>query len=394
MDTKIRKLVCSLFCSCLLLVLAAPTAVQASEKSDQSKQSKDRKAEMERSQRDLVRSAERMKKAGISLDKVVRTAEKASNGQAISARLTRPTKEMNFKVLCLTDENRLKVVTVDGVENKAIDQAAVTHAGPPRGGDAAWVVGVARYTVLRLVKHSKLTDTTITNRAGEELGEIEQLAIDPHSGRVIYAAVAFDEAWELGDKLFAVPLPALRVHGEDNIKLNVTRKEMVVAEGFDEDKWPRRANWRWAADLDTLTDSDYELVAHEGRYGVKWRGKTLPEPTDVQRSEQLIGMTVRNDSGKELGTIEDFYVDPERSRVSYAILAHGGTLGMGEERIAVPWDSLDYTGDDLMLGVSEQRLKNAPRCTQANHTRQVDPQWVIGLYDYYDVQPHWVELEH
>ena len=53
-----------------------------------------------------------------------------------------------------------------------------------------------------------LINARVRNSAGENLGKIEDVAIDPVSGNVQYAILSFGGM--LGDKLFPVPWSSLR----------------------------------------------------------------------------------------------------------------------------------------------------------------------------------------
>ena len=53
------------------------------------------------------------------------------------------------------------------------------------------------------------------------------------------------------------------------------------------------------------------------------------------RASKLIGSTVYNENGDNIGTIDDFIVGGEK-KVSFAILSVGGFLGMGDRLVAIP----------------------------------------------------------
>lgn len=84
------------------------------------------------------------------------------------------------------------------------------------------------------------------------------------------------------------------------------------------------------------------------------------------RASDVIGADLRNAENKDLGEIDDIIVSQKESGAGtqYAIVSSGGFLGLGEKRIAVPWDELKVTteGDNpiFVLNVSEEALKNAP----------------------------------
>lgn len=93
---------------------------------------------------------------------------------------------------------------------------------------------------------SKLMGLAVKNREGEDLGKIEDLVIDER-GHVRYAAVSYGGFLGFANKLFAVPWKALTVKHDVNkssyyVELNVNKKYLEKAEGFDKDKWPSFAD--------------------------------------------------------------------------------------------------------------------------------------------------------
>lgn len=378
------------------LWLVGPTAVgqsQQDKKRDQMQQShkkQDTKAQRNRSQ--IQHAAKKMRSHDVGLQGAIRKAESKTGGTALSARIAIPLKDLKFEVLCITDDGKLHSVTVDGKNQKVTRTAMLTEAGTPRAAHSDWIAGVLRYTAFHVVKHSAFTDTTVQNGAGQELGTIAELVVDPHSGRVIYAALDHDSGWGMDEELFAVPLAALEVHAADNVRLNVTKKELKNARGFNTDNWPKQANWRWAADLDIMTSEEIELVAHEDRMARKRDGHMRSTPDVIRKTSEIVGMTVRNEAGETLGTIDDLYIDPARSRVSYVILGTDGMLGFAESHVAIPWDRLDWRGaDGFTLDISNDRLENAPAVTEGNVDRRSDPDWVITVYEYFEIDPYWID---
>ena len=74
---------------------------------------------------------------------------------------------------------------------------------------------------------------------GEDLGKIEELMIDLENARVGYAVLSFGGLLGIGDKLFAIPLEALRLDAENHrFVLDIDRERLEQAPGFDKDDWP------------------------------------------------------------------------------------------------------------------------------------------------------------
>lgn len=94
----------------------------------------------------------------------------------------------------------------------------------------------------RVLSASTLAGDSVRNPAGEKLGKIEDIMIDILSGRVAYAVLSFGGFLGLGNKLFAVPWNAFTVDEENKeFVLDVDKKVLENAPGFDKDNWPDMA---------------------------------------------------------------------------------------------------------------------------------------------------------
>jgi len=79
----------------------------------------------------------------------------------------------------------------------------------------------------------------------------------------------------------------------------------------------------------------------------------------VMGASTLTSDEVRNQSGEDLGKIEEIMLDVPSGRIAYAVLSFGGFLGIGDKLFAVPWQALQLNEDDkcFILNVSKDRLK-------------------------------------
>jgi sporulation protein YlmC with PRC-barrel domain len=59
-------------------------------------------------------------------------------------------------------------------------------------------------------------------------------------------------------------------------------------------------------------------------------------------AKRVQNTTVYNTALEKLGTIEDVMIDKQTGRIAYAILAHGGFLGIGDQYYPLPWEKLQY----------------------------------------------------
>jgi sporulation protein YlmC with PRC-barrel domain len=143
----------------------------------------------------------------------------------------------------------------------AVAQAQGTHVDVHKGGVRveAGVTGMQAMNA-RVVRAKDLTGLGVYNAANESLGKIEDLVIDPMSGRIRYAVLSFGGILGIGDKYFAVPWHAISfvpkgetnagTRKEDYCILDVAKDTLKNAPGFDKDHWPNFADANWSATVD------------------------------------------------------------------------------------------------------------------------------------------------
>lgn len=97
---------------------------------------------------------------------------------------------------------------------------------------------------------STINGDSVENLAGKDLGTIKDLMIDLNTGRVAYAVLSFGGFLGFGDKLFAVPFKAMQVNCDKKcFVLDVDKKRLENAHGFDQDNWPDMADQGWQTEL-------------------------------------------------------------------------------------------------------------------------------------------------
>jgi sporulation protein YlmC with PRC-barrel domain len=109
------------------------------------------------------------------------------------------------------------------------------------------------------------------------------------------------------------------------------------------------------------------------------------------RASKVIGMTVRNDTGKAVAEVNDLVVDSDTGKVRYAALELGGFLGVGEKLFAVPWTAMSVRQDEngnqfVLINISEDKLKQAPGFDSDKWPDMADRQWMEGIDKYYGVE--------
>jgi sporulation protein YlmC with PRC-barrel domain len=115
---------------------------------------------------------------------------------------------------------------------------------------------------MAVLSTSSLTGNAVVNLAGEDLGKITDFMLDTDSGEVVYAVLSFGGFLGMGDKLFAVPLEAMRLDTENHrFMIDLDKERLENAPGFDKDHWPRTADHSFEAQVYDY----YGVPARRGR---------------------------------------------------------------------------------------------------------------------------------
>lgn len=89
--------------------------------------------------------------------------------------------------------------------------------------------------------------------------------------------------------------------------------------------------------------------------------------------EQLLGKSVYNENNDKIGDVNDVVLD-QNNKATEVVVGVGGFIGMGERKVAVPFDRISKStdGDKLILaGYTKDQLKEMPEY-KAPDTRQAD----------------------
>jgi sporulation protein YlmC with PRC-barrel domain len=96
----------------------------------------------------------------------------------------------------------------------------------------------------------------VRDRNGKEVGEVKDIVVTMGSAKIHYAVVEFDKAWSMDDKLFPVPMKALRyTTASKDLVWDIDKSRLDAKRVFDKNKWPD------INDPKTLKEIDRGLIA-------------------------------------------------------------------------------------------------------------------------------------
>lgn len=86
---------------------------------------------------------------------------------------------------------------------------------------------------------------------------------------------------------------------------------------------------------------------------------TAPDLSTSYRTDKLIGMSVRNGSGEELGEISKIILDGN-GQATHVVLSSGGVLGVAADEYVVPWNQVQLSQgrDHALIDVQKNALSS------------------------------------
>ena len=261
----------------------------------------------------------------------------------------------------------------------------------------------------RLNGAAKATDIigmTVNNYQNERLGNVEDLAVDVESGRIVQVILSTGGFPGMGNTFTAVPPGALRHDAADKVlHLNASKAKLAAALKFDTSKWDKDTQSNRVTEVyGYYGEKPYFVADNDGYRNANLDGTvaaTLPHNMDgsintegartmdkannvaiagnleatnnwistrnpdgtwtreyysnerrannawsrlgyVQKASRLMGTPVKNLQDQKLGKVENLMVDVSAGRIVAVIISSGGYIGLGDELSAVPPTALRF----------------------------------------------------
>ncbi|HOI57174.1 MULTISPECIES: PRC-barrel domain-containing protein [unclassified Methanoculleus] len=125
-----------------------------------------------------------------------------------------------------------------------------------------------------------ILDKNVINQQGDDLGEISDMRVSFPDGKVQYLVLRYGGVLGMAAKRFAIPPEAVIYRpGDDNFVVNIDKQRLDDERGFDEDNWPREADYGLIQSAGTTTPPTREEAEAMRR--------EAPPPTEVVRTETV-----------------------------------------------------------------------------------------------------------
>ena len=133
-------------------------------------------------------------------------------------------------------------------------------------------------------------------------------------------------------------------------------------------------------------DKSYEA---DNRTGVNHEGAKANVPVQRLTATSIIGDSVENTKGEQLGKIDNLMINLSTGKVEYAVIEHGGLLGVGSKLFAVPFDELrvDEVKEIFILNRDKAYVKEAPGFDSNHWPATNDHSYFDSVNSYYNRPP-------
>ncbi len=218
---------------------------------------------------------------------------------------------------------------------------------------------------------SELIGYGVTGVNVDDLGEIEDFAVDLSQNRIAYAIVSLGGFLNIGEQFYPVPLSEFRLNRQlQQIVLPVGEERFADAPNFTE------------GEIDEAI-ADVALVDELNSF---WQMEFTPGEGSIVRATSLLDYELVNADGEVTGQFDDLVVDIFDGSVDYAVLSFGGFLDIGEREIAVPMGRLTLNASDnrIVIDVDTETLENAPEFVPLSNALAYSLNWEEEVNAYWD----------
>lgn len=114
-----------------------------------------------------------------------------------------------------------------------------------------------------------------------------------------------------------------------------------------------------------VQEKSYEV---DNRTGINHEGPVANVPVRRLTASSIIGDSVENPEGEDLGKIDNLMINLNTGKVEYAVLEFGSFLGIGGKLFAIPFSELNLDPDRelFILSRNKEYLKQTPGFDKAH----------------------------
>jgi sporulation protein YlmC with PRC-barrel domain len=225
---------------------------------------------------------------------------------------------------------------------------------------------------------SEFIGYSVLNLQQEGLGEIVDFTVSREGG-ITYAVVEFDQILGLGGKRTLVPIAALDFSPHSQtVQIGFTMDDFRNIPSFDTDRYPDTGELGWDSSIEEYWNGLFLGTPSAMAKEIP----TAASVSDISNPQQVFAsdlksFEVRNESGTLSAHIDTVILNPLKKDYSYAVLAVGGFLDIGDKSFAVAFDAFTWKTEQntLMLDVERTEFEDASGIEEGEWPERPNPRW-------------------
>lgn len=233
------------------------------------------------------------------------------------------------------------------------------------------------------LRASKLWGTEVVNRDNEELGEIENMAIEAGSGKIRYMVLSHGGLMDIGDKQVALPWNSFDVKGTRHYQvfLPVSERELSRAKGIDQSNYPDHPT----ASVKKKDGGDYSLAGAAEQKRTKESDDKTKQAKWVKLTK-ILNKKVINREGRHVGSFDDLLIMRKSGQAMVAVVSVEDVRGLDDTLVAIPMSETYVHGDKLRVDIEPKQLVDAPRVKWDQMDKSANEKWMKKVYDHFDAE--------
>jgi sporulation protein YlmC with PRC-barrel domain len=123
----------------------------------------------------------------------------------------------------------------------------------------------------------------------------------------------------------------------------------------------------------------------DNRTGLNHEGTDANRPVRRLTATSIIGDSVENPKGENMGKIDNLMINLRTGKVEYAVIESGGLLGVGKKLFAIPFEELrvDEEKELFVLNRDKDYIKNSPGFDSSHWPATNDHSYFDNVNSYY-----------
>jgi sporulation protein YlmC with PRC-barrel domain len=220
----------------------------------------------------------------------------------------------------------------------------------------------------------------VVDEAGADIGKIYELMIDLEGGRIAYSVLNSGGMLGVGGEKYSIPWEVLEYSKEKKSFMTTADKEKLKkAPQFQTDDDSAYLSRSWSEKVYQNFDLQPYWVGLKSWTSDTFgsRVATVENNPDLISGAHLIGASILDAKGEEIGAIENVAIDPQNGNIVLVLISCGGLLSNDGRLRACPFSALTFNSEKgaFQTSLSKDRFYEAPSFDKKDFPKLKDSEW-------------------